>query len=141
MLSDQKNVATLIIPNLDEVMQMIEKNIFRPLPNVAKKNLGFSETGIEQEDEVDPAWPHLQGIYEFFLQLVINEAVDVKSLKVYVTPQFVQEFLELFDSEESVERDYLKNILHKLYAKVSFSKFESNTSIYRIMCSWFHAER
>jgi len=67
MLSDQKNVATLIIPNLDEVMQMIEKNIFRPLPNVNKKNLGFSETGIEQEDEVDPAWPHLQGIYEFFL--------------------------------------------------------------------------
>jgi serine/threonine-protein phosphatase 2A regulatory subunit B' len=30
----------------------------------------------------------------------------------------VQEFLELFDSEESVERDYLKNILHKLYAKL-----------------------
>jgi serine/threonine-protein phosphatase 2A regulatory subunit B' len=52
---------------------------------------------------------------------VINEAVDVKSLKVYVTPQFVQEFLELFDSEESVERDYLKNILHKLYAKVGYS--------------------
>jgi serine/threonine-protein phosphatase 2A regulatory subunit B' len=99
-------------------MQMIEKNIFRPLPNVKKTNLGFSETGIEQEDEVDPAWPHIQGIYEFFLQLVINEAVDVKSLKVYVTPQFVQEFLELFDSEESVERDYLKNILHKLYAKL-----------------------
>ena len=118
MLQDQKNVAQLIIPHLDEVMQMIEKNIFRPLPNVKKSNLGFSETGVEQEEEVDPAWPHIQGIYEFFLQLVINEAVDVKSLKVYVTPQFVQEFLELFDSEESVERDYLKNILHKLYAKV-----------------------
>lgn len=50
--------------------------------------------------------------------MVINEAVEVRSLKVYVTPQFVQEFLELFDSEESVERDYLKNILHKLYAKL-----------------------
>jgi CDP-glycerol glycerophosphotransferase (TagB/SpsB family) len=70
---------------------------------------------------MDPAWPHLQGIYEFFLQLVINESVEVKCLKVYVTPQFVQEFLDLFDSEESVERDYLKNILHKLYAKVSNS--------------------
>jgi serine/threonine-protein phosphatase 2A regulatory subunit B' len=79
-------VAALIIPNLDEVMQMIERNIFRPLPSVKKANLGFSETGIEQEDEVDPAWPHLQGIYEFFLQLVMNEAVDVRSLKVYVTP-------------------------------------------------------
>jgi serine/threonine-protein phosphatase 2A regulatory subunit B' len=125
MLSDQKNVASLIIPNLDDVMNMIEKNIFRPLPNVKKSNLGFSETGIEQEEEVDPAWPHIQGIYEFFLQLVINEAVDVKSLKVYVTPQFVQEFLELFDSEESVERDYLKNILHKLYAKVSLKCYSS----------------
>lgn len=120
MLQDQKNVSSLIIPNLDEVMQMIEKNIFRPLPNVKKNTLGFTETGIDQEEEMDPAWPHLQGIYEFFLQLVINESVEVRSLKVYVTPQFVQDFLELFDSEESVERDYLKNILHKLYAKVSF---------------------
>jgi serine/threonine-protein phosphatase 2A regulatory subunit B' len=114
---------------------MIEKNIFRPLPNVKKTNLGFSETGIEQEDEVDPAWPHIQGIYEFFLQLVINEAVDVKSLKVYVTPQFVQEFLELFDSEESVERDYLKNILHKLYAKVTLLILHSFCN------SWSQGER
>ena len=112
-------MVSLIIPNLDEVMQMIEKNIFRPLPSVKKANLGFAETGVEGDDEMDPTWYHLQGIYEFFLQLVINESVEVRSLKVYVTPQFVQEFLELFDSEESVERDYLKNILHKLYAKVS----------------------
>jgi serine/threonine-protein phosphatase 2A regulatory subunit B' len=118
LLQDQKSVVQLIIPNLDNVMQMIERNIFRPLPNVKKSNLAFSETGIEQEEEVDPSWPHIQGVYEFFLQLIINEAADVKSLKVYVTPQFVQEFLELFDSEEGVERDYLKNILHKLYAKL-----------------------
>ena len=119
MLADQKTVVGVIINNMDETMQMIEKNIFRPLPNVKKSNLNFAETGIDQEEEMDPAWPHLQGIYEFFLQLVINESVEVRSLKVYVTPQFVQEFLDLFDSEESVERDYLKNILHKLYAKVS----------------------
>lgn len=107
-------------------MQMIEKNIFRPLPNVKKSNLGLAETGVDQEEEMDPAWPHLQGIYEFFLQLVIHESIEVRSLKVYVTPQFVQDFLELFDSEESVERDYLKNILHKLYAKVSEHLFSNN---------------
>ena len=111
-------------------MQMIEKNIFRPLPNVKKSNLNFAETGIDQEEEMDPAWPHLQGIYEFFLQLVINESVEVRSLKVYVTPQFVQEFLDLFDSEESVERDYLKNILHKLYAKVSLAFSTDNLRKY-----------
>jgi serine/threonine-protein phosphatase 2A regulatory subunit B' len=59
MMNEQKYVTSLIIPNLDDVMQMIERNIFRPLPNIQKKNLGFSETGIEQEDEVDPVWPHI----------------------------------------------------------------------------------
>ena len=40
-------------------MQMIEKNIFRPLPNVKKNTMAISETGVEADDEVDPAWPHL----------------------------------------------------------------------------------
>ena len=114
----RNSVAQLIVPNLDHCVRMIEKNIFRCLPNVKKSNLAFSETGIEQEEETDPAWPHLQGVYEFFLQLVINEEVEVRALKAYVTPEFVSQFLELFDSEEAVERDYLKNILHKLYAKL-----------------------
>ena len=72
-------------------MDMIERNIFRPLPNIKKStNIGMSETGIEQEEQVDPSWPHLQGIYEFFLQLILNDAADVKSMKVYITPQFIQ---------------------------------------------------
>lgn len=57
----------MIIPNLDDVMTMVEKNIFRPLPNFKRSNLAFSETGVEQEDEVEPSWPHIQGVYEFFL--------------------------------------------------------------------------
>lgn len=118
LLQDQKSVVQLIIPNLDHCVQMIERNIFRSLPNIKKSNLAFSETGIDQDEETDPAWPYLQGVYEFFLQLIINEAVEVKLLKAYVTPEFVSQFLELFDSEEAVERDYLKNILHKLYAKL-----------------------
>ena len=61
---------------------------------------------------------------------MINESVEVKQLKFYVTPKFVQEFLDLFDSEESVERDYLKNILHKLYAKVSKDTLLDNQICY-----------
>lgn len=48
----------------------------------------------------------------------MNEAADVKSLKIFITHQFIQEFLDLFDSEEPKEREYLKNILHRLYAKL-----------------------
>jgi len=48
----------------------------------------------------------------------VNDAADVKSLKAFITHKFIQEFLELFDSEEPKEREYLKNILHRLYAKL-----------------------
>lgn len=95
----------MYIPNLGLIMDMISLNIFRPLPS-SSKALGQSEAGVEDEDiVVDPAWPHLQGVYEFFLQLIVNEATDVKSLKTYITHAFIQDFLELFDSEEPRERD------------------------------------
>ncbi len=52
------------------------------------------------------------------MQLILNEACDAKAIKMYITPQFIHKFLELFDSEEPNEREYLKTILHKIYAKV-----------------------
>ncbi|CAG9330485.1 unnamed protein product [Blepharisma stoltei] len=121
-LNDSKNVAQYVIPHLDLVIDMIKKNIFRPLPMDKKGGEKLSPGeggGVDDEDIViDPAWPHLQGVYEFFFELIICEATDVKSLKIYVTPSFIQDFLQLFDSEEPRERDYLKNILHRLYAKL-----------------------
>ena len=120
MLSDQRMVTQLFIPNIETVMDMIKKNIFRPLPNTHKGNaLEVSETGIEEEvKETDHSWVHIRGIYDIFLQLVINEACDVKTLKQFITSNFISEFLQLFDSELVEERDFLKNILHKLYAKL-----------------------
>lgn len=118
LLNDQNNVINIVIPHLDHVIEMIEKNIFRPLPIINKAGAP-GELGMEEEEVIiDPSWPHLQPIYEFFLQLIVNDAADVKSLKVFITHTFIQEFLELFDSEEPREREYLKNILHRLYAKL-----------------------
>jgi hypothetical protein len=45
---------------------------------------------IQEENLVDPAWPHLQPVYEFFLQLIVNEGAEVKALKVHITPSFIQ---------------------------------------------------
>jgi serine/threonine-protein phosphatase 2A regulatory subunit B' len=51
-----------VIPHLDLVIEMIEKNIFRPLP-VLKKTDAPNEGigGIDDGDDVlvDLAWPHL----------------------------------------------------------------------------------
>ena len=34
-----------------------------------------------------------------------------------ISNSFIQQFLELFDSEDQRERDYLKTILHRIYGK------------------------
>ena len=99
LLNDQRMVTQLFIPNIETVMDMIKKNIFRPLPNANRGNLAVTEQGVEEEEqEPDHSWPHIRGIYEIFLNL--------------------SEFLQLFDSDIVEERDFLKNILHKLYAKL-----------------------
>lgn len=87
-------MGSVILPHLDVVIEMIEKNIFRPLPVLKKAGPPGEEVGGDIDDVlVDPAWPHLLPVYEFFLQLIVNEAVDVKTLKIYITHSFIQEFL------------------------------------------------
>lgn len=119
MISNQNLMQSLILPNLELVIAMVKRNLFRPLPIVKKQGVS-GENGANDDDEVivDPSWPHLQPVYDFFLQLIINDTIDMRSLKVHITHKFIQEFLELFDSEEPKEREYLKNILHRLYAKL-----------------------
>jgi len=66
-LNEPNTFLSLIIPHLDIVMDMIEKNIFRPLP-VLKTSGDPTEIGKEEDEVlVDVTWPHLQPIYEFFL--------------------------------------------------------------------------
>jgi serine/threonine-protein phosphatase 2A regulatory subunit B' len=96
MLNDQRMVTSLFIPHIDLVMEMITKNIFRPLPSLKKNNinLAMQETGVEaDEQESDPAWPHIRGVYEIFLQLIVNEACDVKTFKSYITNNFISEVI------------------------------------------------
>lgn len=118
-LNNQNYVNNLFIPNIELVMEMIQKNIFRPLPVVKKQGVVGEMIGVEEEELIlDPSWNHLQPVYEIFMQFIINEAIEMRLLKNFITQKFVQEFLQLFDSEEPKEREYLKNILHRLYSKL-----------------------
>ena len=59
----------------------------------------------------------LQIVYEFLLRYVCANETDAKIAKKYVDQSFVVRLLELFDSEDPRERDYLKTILHRIYGK------------------------
>ena len=90
MLEDEKYVQYLIIPHLDKVMEMIAANLFRPLPRLNNAELEKEDTGVEQEDVRDPAWPYLQGIYEILHNVVCCPLIDESLLKKFVTSKFVQ---------------------------------------------------
>lgn len=71
----------------------------------------------EEEPTLEPAWPHLQIVYELLLRYVVSPDTDARLARRHVDQAFVVRLLELFDSEDSRERDYLKTILHRVYGK------------------------
>ena len=103
-----------------ELLNTVSCNIFRPLgqhaPMVQKDDEG---KGGEDDDEpiLEVAWPHLQLIYELLLRLVLSKEVDSKTAKDYFSKRFMIQFLNLLDSQDPRERDYLKTILHRIYGK------------------------
>eukprot|EP00903_Cladosiphon_okamuranus_P015578 g14383.t1 len=97
---------------MPDVIAMVKANICRALP--------------PQPDDCDPdkdeplleeAWPHLQIVYEFLVRFVVSSEVDAKQAKAYVDQALCLQLVDLFDSEDPRERDYLKTILHRVYGK------------------------
>lgn len=57
---------------------------------------------------MEPSWPHLQVVYEFFLRFVVSSEVNGKVARNYIDKNFVRSWIELFDAEDPRERDYVK---------------------------------
>lgn len=104
-----------------DVVYMLASNLFRALPPSSHELTGSSspENFDPEEDEpqLDPAWEHLQIVYEFLLRFVVSGDTEAKQAKRYIDQAFVSKLLELFDSEDPRERDYLKTIVHRIYGK------------------------
>lgn len=62
----------------------------------------------EDEPLLEVAWPHMQLVYEILLRFVLSKEVDSKTAKEYFSKKFMIRLLNLFDSEDPRERDYLK---------------------------------
>jgi serine/threonine-protein phosphatase 2A regulatory subunit B' len=61
-------------------------------------------------------------VYEFLLRFIVSGEVQAKVAKKYVNHSFCCYLIQLFDSEDPRERDYLKTILHRIYGKVGTGK-------------------
>ncbi|KAL3082872.1 hypothetical protein niasHS_010674 [Heterodera schachtii] len=100
-------------PLYPEIIKMVSKNIFRVLP--PSDNSEFDPE--EDEPTLEVSWPHLQLVYELFLRFLESTDFQASIGKKYIDQRFVLQLLELFDSEDPRERDFLKTILHRIYGK------------------------
>ncbi|KAE8734525.1 Serine/threonine protein phosphatase 2A 59 kDa regulatory subunit B' zeta isoform [Hibiscus syriacus] len=97
---------------------MVPANLFRTLTSPPRENKVLEAFDLEEEEpSMDSAWPHLQVVYEFLLRFVASPETDAKLAKRYIDHSFVLRLLDLFDSEDPREREYLKTVLHRIYGK------------------------
>ncbi|KAK6430236.1 serine/threonine-protein phosphatase 2A 56 kDa regulatory subunit delta isoform, partial [Oleoguttula sp. CCFEE 5521] len=98
------------------VVEMFSKNLFRPIPPPMNPQ-GEAFDPEEDEPVLEVAWPHIQVVYEFFLRFIESQDFNTNYAKQYIDHGFVLQLLELFDSEDPRERDFLKTTLHRIYGK------------------------
>jgi len=113
------------------ILEMIGTNLFRSLPPPVYEDFDPEE----DEPNFDPSWPHLQFVYEFFHRFVMT--ADVKVIRRYIDKKFLLNMIDLFNSEDPRERDYLKMILHRIYGRCmpfrSFIRKAMNNILYPVI--------
>ena len=97
---------------MPDIAEMVRVNLFRTLP---PQTDDFDPE--EDEPAMEPAWPHLQVVYEFFLRFIVSTEVNGKVARKYIDQPFIRNWIELFDAEDPRERDYVKTVLHRMYGK------------------------
>lgn len=110
------NRQVITEPMYPRVVEMFSKNLFRPIPPPINPS-GEAFDPEEDEPVLEVAWPHIQVVYEFFLRFIESQDFNTNIAKAYIDHSFVLQLLELFDSEDPRERDFLKTTLHRIYGK------------------------
>jgi serine/threonine-protein phosphatase 2A regulatory subunit B' len=110
------NRGVVTEPTYEEIIKMFSLNMFRALPPCSNPT-GTEFDPEEDEPNLEAAWPHLQIVYEFFLRFLESPDFQPNTAKKYIDQKFLMQLLDLFDSEDPRERDFLKTILHRIYGK------------------------
>ncbi|XP_076945050.1 serine/threonine protein phosphatase 2A 57 kDa regulatory subunit B' kappa isoform-like isoform X1 [Bidens hawaiensis] len=104
-------------PAILSLCKMCSVNLFRVFPPNYRSARGNSGENEDDEPSFDPAWPHLQLVYDILLKFVTSSSVEAKVAKKYINHSFILRVLDLFESEDPRERESLKAIMHRIYGK------------------------
>ncbi|XP_068730050.1 serine/threonine-protein phosphatase 2A 56 kDa regulatory subunit gamma isoform-like isoform X2 [Montipora capricornis] len=135
------NKGVITDPIYLEVAHMFAVNTFRTLPPPSNPN-GAEFDPEEDEPNLEAAWPHLQIVYELFLRFLESQDFQPSVAKKFVDQKFVMQLLDLFDSEDPRERDFLKTVLHRIYGKFlglrAYIRKQINNIFYRFIYETEH---
>lgn len=121
----------LIEPNLDALFGFIGANLFRPLRHSSRDfPSDGDEPGLQLGTELN--WVHLHPVYQVLSQLFLHPLVDRKQLRNLVDTKFVSNYLDLFESEDPLERETLKLTLHRIYIQLVSRRKQIRSKIYSI---------
>lgn len=102
-------------PAVAAVCRMCAVNLFRDFPpKYVRGEIGDNE---EEEQFFYPAWHHLQLVYDLLLHYLSLTSLDPKVAKKSINHSFITKLLNLFESDDPREREFLKSVLHRLYGK------------------------
>uniref|UniRef100_A0A1I8BP83 Serine/threonine protein phosphatase 2A regulatory subunit n=1 Tax=Meloidogyne hapla TaxID=6305 RepID=A0A1I8BP83_MELHA len=105
------------------LFDMFSTNVFRVL-SPPTHPIGTEYDPDEDDPTLEPSWPHLQLVYDLFLRFIESPEFNVQFAKDLLNQKFIINLLDLFDSEDPRERDFLKTITHRIYGKlVAFRPF------------------
>ena len=115
---------------LEDAFTVIRLNLFRAQP------VAPEPSGDPEEEEVafsDPQWPHLGIVYELLRRLVASEHLELALKKRLLDAPFVRGLLLLFDSDDAREREFLKQVAHSIYSRLTLRR----ALIRRAVCNVF----
>jgi serine/threonine-protein phosphatase 2A regulatory subunit B' len=98
------------------VVDAVAVNILRPVPPPSNPE-GEEYDPEEDEDALEPAWPHISLVYEMFIKFLEIPNFNVALARKYIDSNFVARLMALFDLEDPRERDVVKTALHRTYGK------------------------
>ncbi|XP_023521609.1 serine/threonine protein phosphatase 2A 57 kDa regulatory subunit B' kappa isoform-like isoform X1 [Cucurbita pepo subsp. pepo] len=126
---------------ISAVCKLCAANLFRVFPPKSRSTSSGGETE-DEEPIFDPAWSHMQNVYDLLVQFVSNNSLDAKVAKKYLDHSFISRLLDLFDSDDPRERDCLKTILHRVYGKFMIHRLFIRKAISNVIYHFvFETER
>lgn len=135
LVFDEPNMIMPFESLYEELFRMFSINVFRSLPPSSYQYLPEYDPE-EDEPPLEQSWPHLQLVYNLFFRFLESPLYDTNRAKPFVDKRFVLKLLDLLQSEDPRERDYLKTLLHRLYGQYLGLRSYIRCQIYYILSSF-----